>query len=102
MIILNTTFHTHVSVSEEFLKWVRTDYVASARESGLLERPVIARLLLEVEPDTASYAVQFSAPTKEVAVEWHDGAGAALRDRLVKRFGMNVVFFTTYMEELPL
>ena len=32
----------------------------------------------------------------------HDGEASALRDELVKKYGDKVLFFTTYMESLPI
>lgn len=102
MIILNTSFHVHVSLDSRFREWVRTQYIKSALDSGLLKSPRFASIMIEVQEDCMSYAVSFEAETTESAVEWHDGAGAALRAELHRRFGEGVVFFTTYMEELPL
>lgn len=102
MIILNTSFHVHVSLDSKFRDWVRTQYIKSALNSGLLKSPRFAAIMIEVQEDCMSYAVSFEAETIEKAVEWHDGAGATLRAELHQRFGEGVVFFTTYMEELPL
>ena len=102
MLILNTSFHVHTSLDDQFKAWVRRDYIPSATTSGLLSSPRFAALLIEVQEDCVSYAVSFEAETAENAVRWHDGEGAALRGELQRRFGEGVVFFTTYMEELPL
>lgn len=102
MIILNTSFHVHVSLDSKFRDWVRTQYIKSALNSRLLKSPRFASIMIEVQEDCMSYAVSFEAETIEKAVEWHDGAGATLRAELHQRFGEGVVFFTTYMEELPL
>lgn len=101
MIILNTTFHIHVSISDEFLRWVRESYFPSALASGLLTDPVLARLLIQVQEDAEGYAVQLRAASTEDAARWHDGEGDRLRRELTTRFGQRLVFFTTYMEELP-
>lgn len=47
-----------------------------------------------------SFAVQLSASTEDVAVEWHDGEAAALRGLLNEKYGEKILFFTTYMESL--
>ena len=102
MLILNTSFHVHLNFDSEFKEWVRRTYIPSAVKSGLLTSPRFAALLIEVQEEWVSYAVSFEAETAENAVEWHDNEGAELRAELHKRFGEGVVFFTTYMEELPL
>lgn len=102
MLILNTSFHVHINLDEKFKAWVRQDYIPSAMASGRLSAPRFAALLIEVQEDCVSYAVSFEAATAEDAVAWHDNEGATLRGNLQRRFGEGVVFFTTYMEELPL
>ena len=102
MIILNTSFHVHVSLADKFKAWVRQSYIPAAKSSGLLKSPRFAALLIEVQEDCLSYAVSFEAANIEDAVKWHDNEGAALRSELHRSFGEGVVFFTTYMEELSL
>ena len=102
MIILNTSFHVHVSLDEQFKAWVRNIYIPEALASGKLASPRFAALLIEVQEDCVSYAVSFEAATAEDAVKWHDNAGARLRAILHQSFGEGVVFFTTYMENLSL
>lgn len=101
MIILNTSFHVHVSLDNKFREWVRREYIPSALSSGLLSSPRFASLLIEVQDDCVSYAVSFESQSTESAVEWHDGEGARLRSEVHREFGNGIVFFTTYMEELP-
>lgn len=75
MLILNTSFHVHTSLDDQFKAWVRRDYIPSAMTSGLLSSPRFAALLIEVQEDCVSYAVSFEAETAENAVKWHDGEG---------------------------
>ena len=102
MTILNTTFHVHISIAEEFCRWVRDTYFPAALASGLLSDPIFARLLLQVQEDAEGYAVQLHATDPETAARWHDNEGDRLRRELTARFGQRLVFFTTYMEKLPL
>lgn len=101
MFVLNTTFHVHTDIGEDFSKWVREDYIPSAIKNGLLH-PCFMRLMLEVQADCTSYAVSLKARRAEDAVRWHDNEGAELRRNLYDSFGDKVVFFTTCMEELSI
>lgn len=100
MIIFNTTFHVHESVVDSFKEWVRKKYIPLAIETEGIMSPDFARILIEVQEGYASFAVQFKARSLDVAVEWHDGIGAALRGELSNKFGEKILFFTTYMESL--
>ncbi len=100
MIIFNTTFHVHESVVDSFKEWVRNVYFQHALQIAGLSSPVFARILIEVQEGYESFAVQLSASTEDVAVEWHDGEAAALRGLLNEKYGEKILFFTTYMESL--
>lgn len=100
MTILNTTFHVHISIADDFLHWVREVYFPAAINSGLLSEPVLARILIQVQEDAEGYAVQLKAADVDTAARWHDSEGDRLRRELTARFGERLVFFTTYMEEL--
>lgn len=102
MIIFNTTFHVHLSVKDEFIAWVRKEYFPAALKNEAITEPTFAKLLIEVQEDAVSYAVQLKATSLEAAVAWHDNEGEQLRSGLMKRFGERVVFFTTYMESVNL
>ncbi|MCH5245202.1 MAG: DUF4286 family protein [Muribaculaceae bacterium] len=102
MFIVNTTFHVENSLLDEFLIWVKDIYIPEAVASGLLNSPVLNRILVEVDPAATGYAVQFCADTIEHASLWHDEQGAELRGQLMRRWPQQIVFFTTYMEIIPL
>lgn len=101
MILLNTTFIIHDSISSEFLHWVKAVYLPAAAESRLFGTPTVARVLTRVEPDTESIAVQLPATELADAQRWHDETAALLRDDLHARWGERLMFFTTYMEIVP-
>lgn len=102
MFLLNTTFHVENSLIEEFLTWIKEIYIPEAMSSGLLKNPKLSRILIEVDPAATSYAMQFNADTIEQASLWHDEIGAELRGQLSRRWPERIVFFTTYMENMPL
>lgn len=102
MIIINTTFHVHKSIEDDFCRWIRDEYVPNALPSGLLSVPCFSRIMLEVQEDCSSFAVSFKARTMDDAAKWHDGEGGVLRQSLHQQFGEKALFFSTYMDELPL
>lgn len=102
MIILNTTFHVHLSVIDSFKKWVREEYFPIAVQCKGLSNPLFSKILIEVQEGYASFAVQISASDIDVAANWHDGKAAKLRGVLEKKYGDKVLYFTTYLETLPI
>ncbi len=102
MIIINTTFHIEKDIESKFCEWIRNTYIPSALGSELLSSPCFSRIMIEVQEECSSFAVSFKTVSIETAVDWHDGAGAELRHDLRRRFGDKALFFSTYMEELPM
>lgn len=98
MYILNTTFAVHKSVRSEFLTWIRKTYIPAAESTGSLTKPQLTRVIGSEDPDSSSYALQFTSPKLREAVRWHDETAALLRDDMGVRFGKKVLFFTTYLE----
>lgn len=98
MTLLNTTFHVHKSVDALFIKWVREIYLPIANESGLFSNPLFTRIMMQVDPEATSYAVQLQASSHTEAEAWHDSMGTQLKDALAREVGERVLHFTTYME----
>ena len=102
MILINTTFYVEASADAEFRQWVRDSYLPSALSQEGFTRPVFTRLMLEPQEGMTGYAVQITAADEDSSTRWHDGHGGELRASLCGRFGQRILFFTTYMEEIPL
>lgn len=98
MILLNTTFHVHTSVNDAFIKWIKDTYIPNALESGHFSQPIFSRIMMQVDPEAVSYAVQLQASTHSDAETWHDTEAAQLKEQLAKLWGERVLHFTTYME----
>ena len=98
--IVNTSFHMPEALGEKFLAWVRKVYIPSATGTGGLTDPVLTRILTEIEPGTASFSVQFRADAVSTAELWHGQEAARLLSQLHRLMNGQLVYFTTYMEEL--
>ncbi len=101
MIVLNTTFHVHISADACFHNWVTTKYLPNGKKADLVS-PSFLRLMINVQEECNSYAISFKAATIEDAINWHDGEGADMRNELCKKYGDKILFFTTYMDELSI
>ncbi|WP_300804782.1 DUF4286 family protein [uncultured Duncaniella sp.] len=101
MILLNTTFYIHPSLTEEFSTWVKEQYLPSALGSGLYDAS-LSRIMADVGEDVTGYAMHLYCDSLEEAERWHDGTGAAVRETFLSRYGQKALFFSTYMEVLPL
>lgn len=101
MFIINTTFVTQTNISCTVLDWIKSAYIASALHCGAItEHTFIAKVLAEISPDTASYAVHACFKDKEAAKKWCEGIGSSLRKKLSERWGEKAIAFHTYLEPI--
>lgn len=98
--ILNTSFHLTEAVDTIFRKWVNDTYLPAATAANIFESSIFTRLLTQVEPGTVSYAIHLRTSNLDAAKAWHDSIAAKLKAALHDNSGQQIVFFTTYMEEL--
>lgn len=98
MIILNTSFHMLSSLEKEFIDWAKTSYMPAANASGIFNEILLIKILTEIEPGASAFALQLKSQSLERSAHWHDETASALKAELTKRWGKNVVYFTTYME----
>lgn len=102
MIILNTSFHLLASHETEFVDWAKNTYIPAAKKSGLFGEIALIKILTEVDPAAKAYAIQLKSESMAEASRWHDDTASLLKDDLTARWGEEVVYFTTYMEQLDL
>jgi len=102
MVIVNTTFHVHKPLADEFIRWVKEEYAPCAAREDMVA-PRLTEIFDGVDPEATSYAFSVTTRNIDEARKWHEGeAASALRSRLSERYGERILFFTTYMKSLPL
>ena len=100
MYIYNTSFHVADGVKPIFLTWLKAVFIPAALSDGLFRRPMLTRILMEVDPGSTSYALQLYATDLEQAREWESTTGVHLKLSLHKKLGEQVLSFVTFMEIL--
>lgn len=102
MLIFNTTLHLDDSVHDECLEFLKTRYIPTAIQSGLLGAPSLARIESVHEENGTSYALQFKTGDIDVLNRWADETGELLKAEMASRFGTKVAGFVTLLEEISL
>lgn len=102
MIVYNTTFHVHNDAAEQFLGWLRGDFVPTAMADGRLTDARIALVLNAEESDGRNYSVQFRAADVDVLQAWYVEVGRGLVERMARQFGHQAAGFSTLLEEVDL
>lgn len=103
MVIYNTTYHVSQSVAEDFLDWLRREYIPVVISGGELSLPQLTCIITDdPEAEGNSYALQFHALSVEALEIWYRRTGAHLLEEMTKRFGQDVAGFSTLMEKLDI
>ena len=100
MIIYNTTYHVADAVKDDFIAWLRSEYVPRATADRLLLVPQLTRIIGSEHDGDSSYALQFRAMSVNSLEIWQHTTGNQLAKDLTRRFGNNVVGFATLMEKI--
>ena len=92
MIIFNTTYHADNARKDEFIDWLKESYIPTVVEHGLLREPQLTRIFADNEDEGTSLSLE----------RWHEECGEALLAEMQKRFGDQVLGFSTLLEVIDL
>lgn len=102
MLVYNTTFHCEKDSYEEFVAWLRSDYIPTAMQCEGLSEPRMARIMTQDESEGVSVSLQFVTPDLNALHGWYEKCGVQLVATLEERYAQRVAGFATIMEQLPL
>lgn len=97
MYLINTSFHAGLPVADAVTGDVRSLLMPLMTASGLFSDIMMAEILVEVDPDCKSFTLQGKADDLDKAMEWFQHEGQEFFNGLHRRYGQNVVYFTTPM-----
>lgn len=98
MLIVNTTYHVSEDCQKDWIKWVKAEYIPEVTKTNLMVHPRFFRLLVEDEPGTVSYALQFEVKDLDTLENWFQRYGTEMQQTMSNRFQEKVIGFTTMME----
>lgn len=101
MIIYNTTYQIDPSVHDEALAWIRLELIPSLSSSKHLKNPRLVRVMTDDESNK-SYSLQFEVEDITTLNEWYKMHGASIYAGLTKKYGNNLLGFTTLLENIDL
>lgn len=102
MLIYNTTYHTESSCYQEFIDWLKLEYIPAAMQRGILGKPRLSRILTEEKDAGISISLQFDVDDLDKLSHWYKTCGANLINTLQQKFGQQIAGFSTIMEQIDL
>lgn len=100
MVIYNITFHVERDIQEEYLVYMKKEFIPRAASCGFLHQPCLRRVMYTPDGEGVSYAIQFQVKNVETLNLWLEQEGNRMHQQLVERFGNKIAGFTTLLEEL--
>lgn len=101
MIIYNTTFHIDPAIHDQFISWLKNDYIPAAQKDGL-NNPLLTRILAKSEDGSLTYALHLYADNLSTAAKWSSGQMPAILSDAYKKWGEKMLPFSTPMELIEL
>lgn len=99
MLIYNTTFLVATPLVETWKQWAATELLVFMQADERMTDGQIARVLShENENEGVSFSVQFKITDMQTLHAWHASNAANFQTLCNKRFGQQVIFFSTILE----
>ena len=99
MIVFNTTFSIHESVTTRCLKYIQTEYIPNMLDDGFVN-PLLLKIHNESTDGYLNYAVQLYAPSLEFVQDWRMKMEREYIQDLRALFGEQALTFSTIMETI--
>ena len=101
MFLYNTSFHIASSIEEEFLDWLRRNYIPVCIDHGF-EKPLLTRVLTSIHPECSAFAFQVISNDIELIETWEKDSRTRLIADMFRLWGENCMAFSTNMEIMKL
>ena len=98
MIIYNVTVKVEPQIAEEWLKWIRDIHIPEIMNTGCFIDFKIVRLLELDDSEGPTYAIQYSARTKEDYNRYIDFHSSEFIKKSFDRWGEQFIAFRSVME----
>ncbi|MDO5522621.1 MAG: DUF4286 family protein [Bacteroidia bacterium] len=102
MVIYNTTFNVPKELQNEFLDFIRNEYIPLATKNGTIQEPRLTRVFSRDEDEDYSYALEFKADTIEALEKWNREYGRKLFFLITTTFRQHIQGFATLLHPIDL
>lgn len=100
MHIYNITFGVDPEVKNEFLDWLRSEFISASVEDGeYFSSPELMKVMT-TDTSVDSFALHMRCSELNAISLWYEDHGSRLFDYIQNRWNGKVVFFTTTLEIL--
>ena len=98
MYLYNVTVNIDESVQEEWLKWMKEVHIPEMLATGKFKKAMISKVMINEEMGGITYAVQYTAESKEILDKYYLEDADRLRADVQKLFAGKFVVFRTELD----
>ena len=98
MLIFNTTYLVADRMYGVWFKWLYEHHIPWMLSSECFDKPQVAKVINSESERGVSYCVQFRSANAELLETWNEKYAEAFLADLNKRFGQEILFFSTTLE----
>lgn len=99
MIVFNTTFSIHESITDKCLKYIQTQYIPNMLDDGFTN-PLLLKIHNESTDGYHNYAIQFCSPSLEFIRDWKKVTEKEYVNEIRTLFEEKALTFSTIMETI--
>lgn len=100
MLLFNITFNIETHINQQWLKWMKANFVPAVMQTKLPYKSTILKLLTEIENAGSTYSFQFHFKTMEDFLSFELNHKESILDRHNMLFRGKFVQFSTLLEEI--
>ncbi len=97
MYIYNVTINVDDSIHDEFLTWIKA-HIPDVLATGKFISARLVQVIVEEEMDGTTYAVQYTAKTKEDLEAYYKEDADKMREEGLKKFADKMLAFRTELD----
>lgn len=98
MILYNVTLNIDDSIHAQWLEWMRDVHIPEVLETGKFSSAKLVKVLVEEEMGGQTYAVQYTAPDRNMLERYYAEDAPRLREDGLRLFGDKMLAFRTELE----
>ena len=100
MIIYNITINVNWSIHDDWLQWLKQEYIPTILQTGCFSESKILRLLEIDDEEGPTYAIQFHAAAVAAYEVYINQYAAPINQQALEKWGDQIIAFRSVMEVL--
>lgn len=98
MLIFNTTYLVSDAVLTDWHVWMKEHHIPFMLQYQQFSKPQVAKVITSQQQEGTSFSVQFHISDMKALSVWNQDFGSEFQENCAKKFGQEVIFFTTILE----